>query len=73
MYLYGYLLFLSGFGLIISICLLLVIFIKNGHFNIHRIWDMVLSGDMLARIYFCSIIFAFLSAAISVILIKIGV
>ena len=73
MHLYIYLLFLSGFGLMISIGLLFTIFIKNGHFNIHCIWDMVLSGDALARTYFGSIIAAFLSAVVSVILIKLGV
>jgi hypothetical protein len=61
------------FGLISSIFLLFYLFVKYKIFSLNKVWNLVVAGNKLARIYFVSISLSFIGATFSVILMRMGI
>jgi hypothetical protein len=61
------------FGLLSSIFLLLYLFVKYKIFSLNKVWDLVVAGNKLARIYFVFISLSFIGATFSVILMRMGI
>jgi hypothetical protein len=58
--------------LILSLAILPIVMIKSRVFNLHRIWDLALTGSKLARVYLALIITSSISALLSVFLLRSG-
>lgn len=52
----------------VSIVLLIYILIKNKMIDLHKVWDLAISGDMLSRIYVCLTIGSFTAGVVNVVL-----
>lgn len=68
----GILLFLSIIGLIASLIMLIPLLGKIRTLNIHKIWDLAIAGDKLAKFYCCVILFAFIFAVLATLVGKAG-
>lgn len=66
-------LLVSIVSLLSSVVILFILMVRNGMFNLQKVWGLVVAGSRLARIYFLTIVGTFLLAVSSVILLRIGV
>jgi hypothetical protein len=67
-----YLLIILIFGLILSLLVLFLIFIKERIFDFQKIWNLAAGGNKLAIVYFLMVMMSFLLSVVSVIFMRMG-